>query len=403
MIRREEVRHQADALLDELTALRRELHRHPELSNHEGHTSAILRKQLEAMALELRTGVAVTGIVAVLRGCAPGKTLALRADMDGLPIQEKKQSAYRSVVPGVMHACGHDFHMTAVLGAAKVLSSLRERIRGNVKFIFQPSEEKVSGAKRMIQADVLKHPDVSSIIGFHAFPLLPTGMVGIKYGVMMASANRFSIHLYGKPGHAAKPHLSVDTISIAAMVIQAIHFIVSSRIDPIHPAVVSIGMIRGGSTENVICDHVELRGSIRATSNAIRDLIIEKIEKKVRGITEGMDGQYRLTVEEGSPPLDNHAEMTRLVEISAQEILGTDRVQRLSEPSMGGEDFSCYIEKVPGTYFRIGTGNPAKDTCHYLHSDLFDVDEAALPEAVKVLSWSAIRYLNDNDVGESGR
>jgi amidohydrolase len=401
MIHREEVQQKADALVQELTALRRELHKHPELSNHEGRTSAILRERLETMGLELRTGLAVTGMAGLLRGSAPGRTVALRADMDGLPIQEKKQSPYRSEVPGVMHACGHDFHMTAVAGAAKVLSAFQDQIRGNVKFIFQPSEEKVSGAKRMIQADVLKNPDVSSIIGFHAFPLLPTGMVGIKYGVMMASANRFSIHLYGRPGHAAKPHLSVDTISIAAMVIQAIHFIVSSRIDPLHPAVVSVGMIRGGSTENVVCDHVELRGSIRATSNPVRDLIIEKIEKKVRGISEAMDGQYRFTVEEGSPPLDNHTEMTRLVETSAQEILGADRVQRLSEPSMGGEDFSCYIEEVPGTYFRIGTGNPAKDTCHYLHSDLFDVDEAALPEAVKVLCWSAIRYLNGSDVEES--
>jgi amidohydrolase len=388
-----EVRQKADAIADEIIELRRQLHKHPELSNREVQTSALVKKSLAPLGLEIQAGLAGTGLTGILRGSQPGDTIAIRADMDGLPIQEARETAYRSEVPGVMHACGHDFHMAAVVGAAKVLAAFRNGLSGNVKFIFQPSEEKVSGAERMIASGILKNPDVSAIIGLHVFPLLPTGMIGIKHGIMMASSDLFSIHIYGKSGHAAKPHLAVDAILIAALVVNAIHLIVSNRVDPVHPAVISIGVIRGGAAENVICDHVELRGTIRATSNEIRNEIIRKIESKVRGITESMDGRYRFHCENGSPPLDNNRELTRLVAQSAASILGPDRVEVLSEPSMGGEDFSLYIEQVPGTFFRIGTGNPAKDTCHYLHSNLFDVDESALSDAVKVLSWSVIRYL----------
>ena len=401
MITKEEVSRSADALQNELVELRRLLHKHPELSNKEVQTSALIKSHLEPLGLELQTGLAVTGLMGLLRGRGHDGTIALRADMDGLPVQEAKKTAYRSEVPQVMHACGHDFHMTAVVGAAKVLSQFRDRLGGNVKFIFQPSEEKVSGAERMIASGVLKNPDVSAIIGLHVFPLLPTGIIGIKHGVMMASSDHFSIHIYGKSGHAAKPHLGVDAILIASLVVNGIHHIVHTSVDPVHPAVISIGMINGGSAENVICDHVELRGTIRATSNEIRKDVVQKIEAKARSITESMNGRYRFHLESGSPPLDNHREITRLVHDCAIEILGPDRVELLSEPSMGGEDFSQYIEKVPGTYFRIGTGNPAKDTCHYLHSNLFDVDEAALADAVKLLAWSVIGYLNRRDTKEA--
>jgi len=401
MITIEEIKKKVYAIGEELVALRRHLHQHPELGNKEIQTSTLLRDRLAGMDLEVETGIAVTGVTALLRGASPGRTIGIRADMDALPIQDMKETSYRSEVPGVMHACGHDLHMATLVGAAQVLSQYRDQLKGNVKFIFQPCEERVLGADRMIRAGVLENPPVSVMLGFHSFPLLPTGVIGIKQGVMMASADLFSIHLYGKTGHAAKPHLAVDAISIAVMVIHALHLIVSSRIDPVHPAVVSIGMIRGGSAENIICDHVELRGTIRATSNKTRELILEKVEKKVRGITESMGGRYRLNVDRGSPPLNNHPVITRIVEESASEILGPDRVQSLEEPSLGGEDFSSYIEKVPGTYFRIGTGNPAKDTCHYLHSDLFDVDEAAIPEAVKVLCWSALRLLHSTDLEEN--
>ncbi|NOY52002.1 MAG: amidohydrolase [Deltaproteobacteria bacterium] len=400
MITVDEIKEKTYAIREELIALRRHLHRHPELGNKEIQTSELLRKHLSGMNLEVKTGLAVTGITALLRGGAPGRTIGIRSDMDALPIQDKKKTSYRSEVPGVMHACGHDLHMATLIGAARVLSQFQDRLPGNVKFIFQPCEERVLGADRMIAAGVLDNPPVSVMLGFHSYPLLPTGVIGIKQGVMMASADLFSIHLYGKAGHAAKPHLAVDAIAIAAMVIHALHLIVSSRIDPVHPALVSIGMIRGGTAENIVCDHVELRGTIRTTSNKTRKLIFEKIEKKVRGITEGMEGRYRLNIDRGSPLLNNHPVITRIVEECATEILGPERVQSLTEPSLGGEDFSSYIEKVPGTYFRIGTGNPAKDTCHYLHSDLFDVDETAIPEAVQVLCWSVLRLLQTNDLEE---
>ncbi len=403
MISAKEIARKVDALQEDLIELRRRFHRTPELSNREIKTSALIRENLDACGLKVTSGLAVTGVVGLLAGERPGKTLALRADMDALPIQETKNSPYRSEVPNVMHACGHDLHMTAVIGAARILSEYRDRLDGNIKFIFQPSEERVSGAERMIAGGAMKNPEVSAILGLHAYPLLPTGIIGIKYGVMMASSNRFSIHIYGKTGHSAKPHLAVDAISVSTLVVQAIHLIVSNRIDPIHPAVVSIGMIRGGTAENIVCDHVELRGTIRATSRSVRDRIVRKIEQKVQGITGGMDARYRFHMEKGSPPLDNHPVITRLVEKSAIEILGPEQVRRLEEPSMGGEDFSFYMERIPGCYFRIGTGNPDLDTCHYLHSDLFDIDEDAISEAVKVLCWSAIRYLNRNAGEETGR
>lgn len=393
MIPAQEILEKAHAVQQKLIELRRRFHIHPELSNKETQTSALVREVLENARLEVRSGLAGTGLVGLLRGTSPGKTLAMRADMDALPIQETKEVPYRSKIPRVMHACGHDVHMAAVLGAALVLSQCRGRIEGNVKFIFQPAEEKVSGAQRMIAAGVLKDPDVSAILGFHVFPLLPTGAIGIKYGVMMASSDLFSIHIYGKTGHAAKPHLSVDAILVSAMIINAVHHIISQRVDPIHPAVISIGMIRGGSAENIISDHVEMRGTIRAVTDEIRKTIARQIEDTTRGIAESMGGRYRFHLESGSPPLDNHPGITRLVEDSAAEIFGADQVRYLEEPSMGGEDFSYYIEQVPGTYFRVGTGNPEKDTCHYLHSDQFDVDEDAIVQAVKLLCWSTVRYL----------
>jgi len=393
MITIEEIREKTDAIQEQLIDLRRRFHKHPELSNQETQTSILILEVLNQAGLDVQTGLAGRGLVGLLQGISHSKTIGMRADMDALPIQEKKSTPYRSEIPSVMHACGHDVHMTAVLGAAMVLSSFRERLKGNVKFIFQPAEEKVSGAERMISAGVLKNPDVHAMLGFHVFPLLPTGIIGVKYGVMMASSDLFSIHIYGKTGHVAKPHLSVDAILISAMIINAIHHIVSQGVDPMHPAVVSIGMIKGGSAENIVSDHVEMRGTIRAVTDEIRKTIARKIDDITRGITEGLGGRYRFHLEPGSPPLDNHPGINRLVEECSIEILGKQRVQQLEEPSMGGEDFSYYIAQVPGTYFRVGTGNPEKDTCHYLHSDLFDVDEDAIPAAVKVLCWSAIRFL----------
>ena len=394
MIDIQKVRQKADHIEDKMILLRREFHQQPELSNQEARTSALILDVLKELNLDIQENLAGRGLVGLLRGDHPGPTIGIRADMDALPIQEKKESSYRSVVPGVMHACGHDVHMASVLGSAVLLSSFRDQLEGNVKFIFQPAEERVSGAKKMINAGVLKNPDVSAIIGFHVYPLLPTGVVGIKYGVMMASSDLFSIQIYGKTGHAAKPHLSVDAILVSAMIINAVHHIISQQIDPVHPAVISIGMIRGGTAENIISDHVEMRGSIRAVTNEIRNTIAQRIEDITRGITDGLGARYRFHFEPGSPPLDNDPEMTKLVEKAAGEILGHDKVQQLEEPSMGGEDFSHFIAEIPGTYFRIGTGNSEKDTCHYLHSDLFDVDEAAIADTIKTLSWSAIQFLN---------
>jgi amidohydrolase len=314
--------------------------------------------------------------------------------MDALPLQDAKETDYASEVEGVMHSCGHDVHTAILLGVATVMSRLKEELDGSVKLIFQPSEEQaVGGAGAMIEDGALENPVPSAILALHVMPELPVGTIGCRSGVMTASSDRVDITIHGRSGHAARPHQTIDAILVSSHVISALQHIISRRIDPLHPAVITIGTISGGTVANIVADTVEMTGTVRSLNSAIRDQLPDLIEQVVKGITESMGAGYDFTFTRGNPSVVNDETLTSLVMGAGRDILGSDKVIDLAEPTMGGEDFSLFAEKVPGTFIRLGVGNNEKGIVHPLHHILFDIDEDALPIGVKVMAWSALRYL----------
>ncbi len=391
----EEIRESITAIHARLIKFRRDIHSYPELSGEEEKTSAFVAGILEDNDIELRTGVGGYGVVGVINGARPGRTIAFRADMDALPVQDKKSVEYASKVEGVMHACGHDAHTTMLLGTAIVLNSFRERLTGSVKLIFQPSEERaVTGAKFMIEEGALEDPVPSAIVALHCFPEMEVGTVGHRPGIMSASSDRFRIVVKGKSGHASRPHQCVDAVLLASLVVNAIHHIVSRRTDPLHHGVISIGTVQGGMAPNIIADHVEMEGTVRALDPAARKKIHSLIEETIKGVTEGMGGGYELEYWFGTPPVVNSKKVDAFVADSAREILGAHNVIELAEPLMGAEDFAYFAEKVPGTLVRLGTGNRDKGITSHLHNSMFDIDEDALKVGAEILSWTAVKYLS---------
>ncbi len=374
---------------------RRELHSHPELSGMEKETSAYVAAVLESNGIEVRRNVGGYGVVGLIEGKGEGGTVALRADMDALPLQDAKKSDYASKVHKVMHSCGHDVHTAVLLGTASVLSRTKEYLHGTVKLIFQPSEERPpGGAKSMIEEGVLEMPVPSAIVALHVFPDLPAGTIGCKPGMMTASSDRFSVVLYGRSGHGAKPHQTIDAVLVAAKVITTLQHIVSRRIDPIRPAVITIGTISGGTAENIVADRVELTGTVRSLDTSVREELPRLMEQVIKGITLAMGAEYEFSFARGNPSVVNDPKLTSLLMESGKEILGRDRVVEITEPTMGGEDFAFYAERVPACFFRLGTGNPEKGIIYPLHHRHFDIDEGAIPVGVKVLAWTTVRILN---------
>lgn len=376
---------------DKIVEYRRWLHENPELSGNEKETAAYVASVLEANNIDIKRNIGGYGVVGLIKGKVDGKTIALRADMDALPLQD---SAYASKNEGVMHSCGHDAHTAILLGVATILSKMREDIVGNVKLIFQPSEEKVDGgAEIMIEEGVLEDPVPSAIIALHVMPDLPVGTIGCKIGVMTASSDVLSITIYGKSGHAARPHQTIDAVLVAAKVITALQHIISRRIDPLHPAVITIGTIRGGSAENIVADKVELTGIVRSLNPDIRNQLPQLIEQVVKGTTMAMGAGYQFDFVKGEPSLMNDETVYSAIMESGRDILGKDNVIELSEPTMGSEDFALFAEKVPGALFRLGVSNPEKNIIYPLHHKLFDIDEDALLVGTKVMVSTAIRLL----------
>jgi amidohydrolase len=386
----------AEEIRDRIIKFRREIHMNPELGGSEEKTAAFVAGILEDNDIEVKRGVAGWGVVGLLKGGdGSGDTVALRGDMDALPIQDYKKVEYASSVPGIMHACGHDVHSAVLMGTAIVLGSLRERLAGNVKFIFQPSEERpTGGADYMIKAGVLEDPAPSAIFALHTFPEMQVGTIGHKAGIMTASADRFRIVIKGKSGHASRPHQTVDAVLVSSMVISAIHHIVSRRTDPIHPAVISVGTIEGGSAPNVIAEVVEMRGTVRTLSPKTKKIMPPLIEKIIRGTTITMGATYEFLYEPGSPSVVNDWALNQLVKKCAVDVVSAQNVVELPDPMMGAEDFAYYTEKIPGMFIRLGTSNREKGLMTPLHSSYFDVDEDALAVGTKVMSWIAVNYLN---------
>lgn len=372
---------------------RRKIHEHPEPGFRESHTAELSAQVLHRLGLDVRSGIASTGLTATVWGSRPGPTVALRADMDALPIAEDTGLPFASRVEGMMHACGHDAHTAMLLGAATVLSKLRSQMRGNVKFILQPSEERVGGAEPMIEAGVLRDPDVSAVFAAHVWPDVPYGCVHVHHGPAMASLDEFTIRIQGRGGHVATPHKSVDAIVATGFLISELQSVVSRELDPTEPAVVSIGRIEGGTVYNAIASDVSLHGTVRAVNPAIRTIIRDKMDDRLRGLAASHGISYDFDYHLGYPPVVNSAEMADLVHRTAARILGAQRSAFAVRPSMVGEDFAYFLQEVPGAIYLLGVGD--SDTCCYpLHHAKFNFNEGVLGIGVRVLVQIAVDYLS---------
>ena len=368
---------------DWLIEIRRTIHSHPELGFEEVETSKLISAWLERFGLDVKKGVAKTGVVGLLRGGESGKTVALRADMDALPIDEATGVPYASKIKGKMHACGHDAHVTILLGVAKFFSSIRDQVKGNIKWIFQPGEEGFAGGRMMVEEGVLDDPKVEGVFAAHVFPFLSTGKVGITEGEAMASSDKFTLRIIGKGGHGAYPHVTRDPILAAGHVITQIQSIVSRNVNPLDSAVVSFGAVHGGRAYNVIPDEVELSGTVRSLNPQVREELKSRIEQITRGVVLSLGMDYRYEFEYGYPVLINDPQMSRLVISACSKEIGKENMEILP-PSMGAEDFAYYLEKCPGAIFRLGVRNEEKGLIQPHHSALFDIDEEVLPFGVEM-------------------
>ena len=384
-----------DEIKDELMEIRADFHSHPELSFQEERTSGKIAQILREMKLdEVDTGIGKTGVVGLLRGGAPGRTFALRADMDALPIQEENDVPYRSQNDGVMHACGHDIHITAVLGAAMILSEMPDELKGNVKFIFQPAEEIAGGAKMMVAEGALeKPPKVDAIIGMHVWPGIDVGTIGVKAGPAMAAMDKFEIIVRGPGGHGAMPHLTSDPVVAAAQIINSLQTVVSRSIEPIQPAVFSVCMIEGGSAFNIIPKEVRMVGTARTLNEDVKAKIINRVKEMLKGIGKAMEVQCEFRYMDGCPALINDPEMVELVKKAGAAVVGDGNIFQL-EPTMGGEDFTYFARAVPGAMFCIGTRDEESGLTSPVHRPTFDVSAEALTTGVAMLCQAALMFLD---------
>jgi amidohydrolase len=391
----EKIKNISKEIFPSLVKLRRELHQYPELAFNEYKTSERIAKELRKLRIDVKRPIAKTGVVGVLNKGIKGKTIALRADMDALPVLEQTNFPYKSKNKGTMHACGHDVHMACLIGTAKILTRLKDELPGKVKFIFQPSEEvSPGGAKPMIEAGVLKNPDVSGIFALHCDPAIPIGQIGVREGPTMAHADSFDITIIGKGGHGARPHDGVDAIVVAAQVIQALQTIVSRKINPLEPVVVSIGKMEGGSARNIICDKVILKGTARTLNKEVAKKIPGLLKEIISGITKSAGASFELNYYGGYPILINHPKATDLARKTVDKLFGKDAIFELRRPMMGGEDFAYYLQKIPGSFLRLGIRNPKKDAIYPWHHPKFTVDEDAIKIGSALLAGLAFDFLS---------
>lgn len=380
----------ATKLAPRLIEIRRHIHSHPELSGQEYQTSAYVAGVLSSYGIHAQQGVGKTGVVGDLRGNGESdRILAIRTDLDALPIHERTDLDYSSSEAGVMHACGHDVHTTVGLGTAMVLAQLGEKFPGNVRFLFQPAEEIAQGANWMVEDGAINN--VSGILSLHVFPSIPAGSVGIRYGALTAAADDLEIIIIGESGHGARPHEAIDAIWIASQVITSLQQAISRTQNPLRPVVVTIGKIVGGRAPNVIADEVKLLGTVRSLHPESREALPKWIEQIVANVCQTYGAQYQISYKHGIPGVHNDPSLTQLLEQAARESWGSDSIIILPEPSLGAEDFSRYLEKVPGSMFRLGVG--FKDKHNYpLHHPKFAIDESAIITGVVTLAYSAYKY-----------
>lgn len=367
---------QAQSLFPYTQALRRDFHQHPELGFQEVRTAGIVARELRELGLEVTTGVAKTGVVALLEGARPGPTVLVRFDMDALPIQEETGAPYASQTPGVMHACGHDGHTAIGLTVARMLAERREQLAGRVKFVFQPAEEGMGGAEAMVAEGVLENPRPDVVLGLHVWNERPVGWLGVTTGPAMAAADYLRITVTGKGGHGAAPHLTVDPVVAAAHIVTALQTVVARNVAPLEAAVVSVTRVRAGEAFNVIPSQAEMEGTIRTFLPAVRERVLERVQAIAAGVAGALGAQAEVTVQRLTPPVINDAAVAARVRAVAERLFPEDEIGE--ERTMGSEDFAFFMEAIPGCYFFIGSANAARGLNYGHHHPKFDFDEAAL-------------------------
>ncbi len=387
----------ATLLAPRLIEIRRHIHSHPELSGQEYQTAAYVAGVLSSCGLHVREGIGKTGVVGELKGNHyQHQWLAIRTDMDALPIKECTNLDFASRNSGIMHACGHDVHTTVGLGAAMILSELGEPLPGNVRFLFQPAEEIAQGASWMIKDGAME--DVEAILGVHVFPSIPAGSVGIRQGALTAAADDLELTIVGESGHGARPHEAIDAIWIASQVITNLQQAISRTHNPLRPVVLTIGKISGGRAPNVISDQVKMWGTVRSLHPDTHKTLPNWIENIVASICHTYGAKYEMNYRRGVPSVQNDPALTQLIESVALEAWGSQVIQILPEPSLGAEDFSMYLEQAPGMMFRLGVGR--KDKFNYpLHHPQFEIDESAIVTCVVTLAYAAYKYWHNRHIG----
>lgn len=383
---------EAEAMREELIARRRDFHLHPETAFEEVRTSGIVAQTLQALGLEVQTGVGKTGVVAILEGDQEGPTVLVRADMDALPIHEENTAEYASTVAGKMHACGHDGHTSIALGVAQLLTRHRAQLAGRVKFVFQPAEEIGGGAKAMVADGVLENPRPDVSLGLHLWNNLPLGQIGMAEGPVMAGSSLFTIRLTGRGGHGAQPHMTLDPVVCAAQVITALQTIASRNVDPQDTVVVSVTMVKAGDTHNVIPQEAVLTGTLRAFKKEVRDQASQRIREISEGVATALGCAAEVDIKHFTIPVVNHADVVEKVRGVFGEIAGEDNLD-FTARTMGGEDMSALMDDIPGLFFFVGSANEARGLNYGHHHPRFDFDEAALPLGVALLASAVGEYL----------
>ena len=384
----------SDAYREQIVSLRRHLHQFPEVSGEEHATSETVQEKLEGHGISFTTGYAETGVLGVVQGSRPGKTVALRADMDALPIQEENDHVFVSKVDGVMHACGHDAHTAMLVGAGWLLDDVKDELPGRVLLVFQPAEENspTGGARRMMKDGVFREHRPDVIFAQHVSPDLPVGQVGVRGGPMTGASDRFEVIIEGEGGHASKPHQTIDAIVVANQVINSLQTVVSRDVDPLRSAVLTVGKLRAGTRYNAIAQRATLEGTIRTFSPETKETVKVRFHAIIGGVAESMEASARIKYLDGYPATVNTPEWAGLVRKTAQDLLGRDATPEI-EPSLGGEDFGRFLLEYPGAYFRLGTASPNTRDKRRLHDSRFDIDEAALGPGTELLAQLAIDTL----------
>lgn len=382
----------SDSIDEDIISIRRHLHQYPELGFNEHLTSQFVAGYLQELGLQVEAGVAGTGVTALLNTGKPGPCIAVRADMDALPLREMTGLPFASRHDGIMHACGHDGHMAMALGAARMLTETKENLCGAVKFIFQPAEEMLGGARHMIEAGVLDSPYVDGIVGLHLWPDLPTGVFGVKSGTVMASMDHLDITVHGKAGHGAAPHQGVDAILAAAQLLTALQTLISRESDPSEPVVLSMGSVHGGSLPNIIADSVEMRGTVRAIHEDTRERMKRRVTELAEMLAAGMNAKAQVSYEFGYPPTVNNPALVQIAEETLTALFGEAAIHYLSHSQMTSEDMAYYMEQVPGAFLLVGAGGKQRGD-YPLHHPQMMIDERALGLGARFLTSFVIRCL----------